>query len=469
MTTIIVVVSKYLIILFMLAYTFDCFNVFRYGSEESRKNIYSRQRIWMFCIQTLSFLALFLTQQDGKLIIFYLIQLVISGGLLLIFKFAYPSANKLVLNNMCMLLAVGFIILTRLSYAKAIRQFSIVIVGLAICMFIPFLFRRIKLFDKMAWIFSAFGIAALSMVLLFSKVVNGSKINVSIMGITFQPSEIVKISFVFAIAGLLYKSESIKQVIISAVIAGLHVVILVLSKDLGTAVLFFAVYFAVLFVATRKLLYYLFGLLAGGMASVVGYKIFSHVRVRVQAWRDPIASIDNAGYQVAQSLFAIGTGSWFGMGIGQGAPNTIPVVEQDFVFAAICEELGVLFGICLILICVSCFVMFMNIAMRFQNKFYKLLAVGIAVTYGFQVFLTIGGVTKFIPLTGVTLPLVSYGGSSVVVSLMIFFLIEGMYITVKDEQNAIKKQQDMLKKQPESGVKKQETLREGGPFYEAGK
>ncbi len=452
MTTIIVVVSKYLIILFMLAYTFDCFSVFRHGNEESRKNIYSRQRIWMFCIQTLSFLALFLTQQDGKVIIFYLMQLVICRGLLILNRIAYPSANKLVLNNMCMLLAVGFIILTRLSYTKASRQFAIVVVGLAICMFVPFLFRKFKSIDQFAWIFAAFGIVSLSMVLLFSKVVNGSKINISIMGVTFQPSEIVKISFAFAIAGLLVKSESFKQVFISAVVAGLHVIILVLSKDLGTAVLFFAVYIAVLFVSTRKPLYYLLGLLAGGVASVAGYYLFSHVRVRVQAWRDPFSAIDNAGYQAAQSLFAIGTGDWFGMGIGQGAPNTIPVVEADFVFAAICEELGVIFGLCLILVCVSCFVMFMNIAMRFQNKFYKLLAVGIAVSYGFQVFLTIGGVTKFIPLTGVTLPLVSYGGSSVMVSLLMFFLIEGMYIAVKDEHPSVPSKQASAGEGGVSGV-----------------
>ncbi len=119
------------------------------------------------------------------------------------------------------------------------------------------------------------------------------------------------------------------------------------------------------------------------------------------------------------------------MGLYQGAPNRIPVVEADFIFAALSEEFGVIFSLCIILVCVSCFIMFMNIAMRFNDLFYKLVAVGLAVTYGFQVFLTIGGVTKFIPLTGVTLPLVSYGSNSIMVSMIMFSVIQGLYVSVR--------------------------------------
>ncbi|HOO27591.1 MAG TPA: FtsW/RodA/SpoVE family cell cycle protein, partial [Lachnospiraceae bacterium] len=237
----------------------------------------------------------------------------------------------------------------------------------------------------------------------------------------------------FAIAGILTKSTDLRQIMLSAAVAGLHVIILVLSKDLGGAVIFFVVYFSMLYVATQNPGYCLFGVLSGAAAAVIGYKLFAHVRIRVQAWKDPLGTINDAGYQIAQSLFAIGTGSWFGMGLGQGAPSNIPVVESDFIFSAITEEFGVIFGMCLILICVSCFVMFMNISMRFHNTFYKLVAAGLAIVYGFQVFLTIGGVTKFIPLTGVTLPLVSYGGTSVIVSLIMFAIIQGLYITVRDE------------------------------------
>lgn len=435
MQTIIIELSKYMIILFMLIYTFECFSVFRHTRETTRKRIYFRQNIWMFFIQTLSYLVLLLVKQEIKIILFYFVQIIIIGAVIVLYRVLYPFANRLVLNNMCMLLAIGFIILTRISYAKALRQFSIAAITLAIGMFVPFFFKKFKYFDRLTFVFALFGVTLLTLVLIFSRVINGSKLNVSVFGITFQPSEIIKISFVFAIAGLLYKSQTIKDVIISAACAGAHVIILVLSKDLGTAVLFFAVYFAMLYVATRKLYYYLFGFLSGGVASVIGYYLFSHVRVRVQAFLDPLGHIETSGFQVSQSLFAIGTGGYFGMGIGQGAPSNIPVVEADFIFSAICEEFGVVFGICLILICVSCLVMFLNIAMRFNNIYYKLIAVGMAVSYGFQVFLTIGGVTKFIPLTGVTLPLVSYGGSSVFVSIIMFSIIQGMYIFVKEDGN----------------------------------
>lgn len=121
------------------------------------------------------------------------------------------------------------------------------------------------------------------------------------------------------------------------------------------------------------------------------------------AWKDPIASYSGSGYQVAQSLFAIGTGSWFGMGLFQGQPDTIPVASSDFIFSAICEEMGLIFGLCMTLVCVSCYVMFLNIAMQLRNMFYKLVALGLGTCYIFQVFLNIGGVTKFIPSTGVTL------------------------------------------------------------------
>ncbi len=138
--------------------------------------------------------------------------------------------------------------------------------------------------------------------------------------------------------------------------------------------------------------------------------------------------IEKEGYQICQSLFAIGTGGWFGVGLYRGMPEKIPVVEQDFVFSAIAEEMGGIFAICLIMVCMSCFLMFLNIAMQLKDGFYKLVALGLGTTYGFQVFLTIGGVMKFIPSTGVTLPLVSYGGSSFFGTVILFAIIQGFYI-----------------------------------------
>ena len=121
------------------------------------------------------------------------------------------------------------------------------------------------------------------------------------------------------------------------------------------------------------------------------------------------------------------------MGLYQGLPDKIPVVKQDFIFSAVSEELGGIFALCLIMVCFSCFLMFLNIAMQMKDQFYKLVALGLGTIYAFQVFLTIGGVTKFIPSTGVTLPLVSYGGSSLLSSMIIFAVIQGLYILRQDE------------------------------------
>ena len=189
-----------------------------------------------------------------------------------------------------------------------------------------------------------------------------------------------------------------------------------------------------LFVATGSYLYLFSGLLCGSGASVVAYQLFAHVRTRVAAWKNPWADIDNRGYQITQSLFAIGTGGWFGMGLYQGMPYKIPVVEKDFVFAAISEELGGIFALCVLLICLGCFLQFVLLAAQMQALFYKLIAFGLAMVYAVQVFLTVGGVTKFIPSTGVTLPLVSYGGSSILSTFIIFGVIQGLYILKRNDE-----------------------------------
>ncbi len=183
-----------------------------------------------------------------------------------------------------------------------------------------------------------------------------------------------------------------------------------------------------LFIATSKWRYLILGTISGCIASVIAWKLFAHVRVRVMAWQNPWADIDNRGYQITQSLFAIGTGSWFGMGLYQGMPKRIPVVEKDFVLAAISEEMGAIFAFCVLLICLGCFIQFMMIACQMESMFYKLIALGLGTIYIVQVFLTAGGVTKFIPSTGVTLPFISYGGSSILSTFILFSVIQGLYI-----------------------------------------
>ena len=193
-------------------------------------------------------------------------------------------------------------------------------------------------------------------VLFFGTSKNGSTNWIKITeSFYFQPSEIVKIVFVFFVASMLSKAKEFKDLVKITVIAALYVVVLVVERDLGAALLFFMIYMMMLYAATAKMTYLLAGFGAGSVASVLAYFIFNHVRERVMAWQDPFSIIEGKGYQICQSLFAIGTGGWFGLGLNQGRPTDVPVYESDFIFSGICEEFGVLFCLCVILICSSMF------------------------------------------------------------------------------------------------------------------
>ena len=440
--------SKYFITLFIACYTLECFLVFRFQDEERRKGGYIRQNIWMFLVHFSCFLVICFETGNIEYLFFYVLQQILLFATTMLFRMVYPKGNRLVINNMCLLLSIGFVILTRLSFEKAIKQFFIVTVSIVAGMLIPFFIHKLKFLKSLTWVYAAVGIVALGIVLILGATTYGSKISYSIAGVTFQPSEFVKIVFVFFLASALYESNTLPRVILTAVLAGIHVLILVASRDLGSALIFFIVYVMMVFIATGKWIYLLLGSVGGCGAAVLAWQLFTHVQVRVQAWKDPFSCIDDAGYQITQSLFAISSGGWFGLGLFRGTPNSIPFVEADFVFSAVAEELGILFSMCMILVCISSFIMFMDISVRLKDKFYQLIAFGLGVTYIFQVFLTIGGGTKFIPMTGVTLPFISYGGSSVLTTLVMFFIIEGLYIIQQEEgANRVKKKRRRRTKQ----------------------
>ena len=373
---------------------------------------------------------------DFKFILLYIEMMIFFAAIQILYRIIYKEASLLLLNNMCMLLSVGFIMLCRLSLPSATKQLLIVAAGSAVSLVIPVMIRKMKFLKDLTWIYAGIGIVLLAAVLVLASTSYGAKL--SLMGI--QPSEVIKITFVFFMASLLCTKVDFRKVVMATIVAVIHVGILVLSRDLGSAVIFFVTYLVLIYVATRNPGYMLLGLGGGCVGAVVAYHLFGHVRQRVSAWRDPMAVYQNEGYQIVQSLFAIGTGGWFGMGLCQGSPEKIPVVKNDFIFSAICEELGGIFAICLILVCTSFFLMIVTIALKIRNPFYKLIALGLGTEYAFQVFLTIGGATKFIPMTGVTLPLVSYGGSSVMCTILMLAIIQGLYILREDEDEEIESQ-----------------------------
>lgn len=426
--------SKYIIALLIAFYTYESFAVFRYKDENKRSGIYARQSILMFALHLSCFVVICFETGDIIYMFFYAFQQIILYAAATLYRMIYTTSNRLLINNMCMLLSIGFVILTRLSYEKAVKQFIIATGSLIVALVIPFFVHKFKFLKNLKWVYASVGMTALGIVLILGQTTHGSKLSYSIAGVTFQPSEFVKILFVFFVASALYKAAGFFEIFTSAVVAAGHVIILVCSKDLGSALIFFVVYVLMVYVSSGKIIYLLAGIGGGSVAAVVAHQVFNHVQVRVQAWRDPWSVIDSAGYQITQSLFAISSGGWFGLGLYNGTPESIPFVEADFIFSAIAEELGIIFAICVILICVSSFIMIMKISIYLNDKFYQLTAFGLGITYIFQVFLTIGGGTKFIPLTGVTLPLISYGGSSVLTTLILFSITEGLSIIHEEEQ-----------------------------------
>ncbi len=427
--------SRYLLFFLMAWYTYLNFRYFSVD-EQRKKRICGRQIRLMLYMHFIAYSVICMNTLDRATVVFYVLQVVFFLCFIYIYRALYPQSSRLLVNNMCMLLCVSLIILNRLDADRAMRQFIIAALSAAAAWLVPVVIGRARQLRRLAWLYGLLGLVLLAAVCVAGDTSFGAQLSLHVGDISVQPSEFVKLLFVFFAAGMLSRHTDLAHVAVTTAVAAAHVLILVLSRDLGSALLFFVTYLFILCAATSDWRWLGAGAVSGGAAALAAYRLFPHVRDRVLAWRDPWSDIDDKGYQVTQSLFAIGTGSWFGMGLFEGMPKKIPVVEKDFIFAAISEELGALFALCVLLICLGCFLQFVLIAVRLKDRFYKLTAFGLGVMYIAQVFLTVGGVIKFIPSTGVTLPLVSYGGSSLLSTFLLFGVIQGLYVMMDRPQTA---------------------------------
>ncbi|MBR0163692.1 MAG: FtsW/RodA/SpoVE family cell cycle protein [Lachnospiraceae bacterium] len=419
-------ISKYIIFLLMCIYVAECFLSFRFRHDARQRGVNTRQLIWMFAIQALFYAQIIANTGELSYLGFYVAQLLILTATPVLFTRLFPAASRPLMNNMCMLLMIGMTVILRIDPAKARRQLVIVAGSIAAGCLLTWLVRLVRTPERYTWFYAGAGAVLLLIVRLLGATTFGAQISYTLLGVSGQPSEFVKILYVLFIAGALHASTSFLQVALTSGAAAAHVLILVWSRDLGGALIFFVVYVVLLYIATGNPLYPLAGLLLGSVFAVVAFRFFGHVRDRVMVWLDPFRTIDTSGYQITQSLFGISGGGWFGMGLFGGMPTATPIVEKDLIFSAIAEELGVGFAILLLLVCLSTFLIFLREAIDMEDMWTKLVTAGIGVTYLFQVFLTVGGTAKFIPLTGVTLPLVSYGGSSVLATILMFCIFEGL-------------------------------------------
>ncbi len=329
-------------------------------------------------------------------------------------------------NFLC---ALGILVLYDTKPVLAYHQvayYGIGLLGMVICIYIVRVFRSLRFLAPLVML-ACF--AFLACPLLFGRETNGAKNWVYFAGVSVQPSEFVKIGLIMVIAWYMSRRQLWPWLVFAVVCLGL----LMLQKDLGTALLYYGVTLMLFYASSANLLLTGVGLFGGAGAAVLGYSMFAHVKKRVAIWINPWANYDNAGYQIVQGLMAIASGGLFGVGLGLGSPTTIPVYETDFIFAVICEQFGVIFGLCVLLVYTAIIWRGATIAMAARRSFQGLVCMGATLMLGLQTFVIIGGVVKLIPLTGVTMPFVSSGGSSLVSSMCLAGLIQGVASVNEDD------------------------------------
>ncbi len=397
----------------------------------------------------------------------YILLVVILGGVLIAINGGFGVDTAILLGAMCLTLAVvytlltlfplgdayifmitamlgviGVIMLLRLQTGHGQKQVIWFSVGAALFLVVSIVYRQVKQWNKLNKLYVLLGIGLFLITALFGYTSNGAKSWLIMGGFSFQPSEVIKILFVLTLAGVYtneYKKPTAKDAkiktflntntgrnIMASMVAYLFLMFLILQRDWGTAVVFFAIYITFVVVYGEDIRFILInGAFALG-AGFVGVKFMSHIQVRVQNWLDPFSDVANKGYQITQSLFAIGEGGFAGSGIGAGSPYYIPEVHSDFIFSAICEEMGILGGMAVIMLYFVLVYRAFKIALSTNNEFNKAVAMGLGVMIGVQTFIIIGGVIKLIPLTGITLPFISYGGSSMVATFAALGILQGI-------------------------------------------
>jgi cell division protein FtsW (lipid II flippase) len=329
-----------------------------------------------------------------------------------------------------MLANLGVLMIYRLDREMGFKQILWLVMGIALFFMSYYIYGKVKIRDKLMFYYYAAAMVLFMATLVVGSSINGSKNWIFIGGYSFQPSEIIKILFILTIACYFKNSEQLilnlkrnnfkykldnsqlKNKIAFFLMVYSFIGFLVLQKEWGTALLLFLIYFMILYTFDDDIKILLLNGTAAAIGATGGYFFVHHIRIRVEMWMNPWADAAGKGYQITQSMFAIGAGGFFGRGIGLGNPNLIPEVKTDFIFSAICEEVGIFGGIAVILLYFILVYRGFKISLYIKDSFKKLVALGITLMFGFQTFIIIGGVIKFIPLTGITLPFISYGGSS---------------------------------------------------------
>ena len=365
---------------------------------------------------------------------------VIVGAFFTQFILGRRDGTDLTLFPAAMLLAsLGLIMIGRLKPALFLTQMRWLLLGLIVYLFLVFLGERVLRLLSYPYLLGVFCLLLLCSALFFGTEIGGSRNWIVFGPFAVQPSEFGKIVIIMFLAAYLTEHREVltlprhrllwlklpvlRFIAPLLLIWGIAILMFVVQRDLGSALLFFGIAVSMTYMATGRKSYVALAFAFFLGAAALSYSFFSHVRVRFNIWLDPWSDPSGSAYQVVQSLFALGSGGVWGAGFAHGHPNLIPEVHTDFIFAAIAEELGLLGSLGVMLVFALFFYRAIRIALACREETRMLLAAGIAVVFLLQAFIIIAGVTKFLPLTGITLPFVSYGGSSMIASFMLLGIL----------------------------------------------
>jgi cell division protein FtsW (lipid II flippase) len=381
---------------------------------------------------------------------FVFIALLIGAHLVL--TFALPRSDQLLLPLISSLTVFGLIMAHRLDSTRvntsgiASKQVLWIILGYMTFAVTVLALRNLTILKRYKYTFLVIGLVLTGAVAVFGQEVNGAKLWFNFGFFSFQPGELLKLCLVIFLAAYLDDKRDLLQapfrilgipfpplpyLLPLLIMWGISVLLLVFQKDLGPAELFFGVFLIMLYIASGRAWYVLVGLVAFGLAGFVAYQAFDHVQTRFAAWLNPWPEGQDRAFQIIQALYSFANGGIFGKGIGYGSPYYIPEVHTDYVFAAIGEEMGLAGTLSVILLYLLLVYRCFHIALRASLGFYQYLAIGLASLLGLQTFIILGGVTRLIPLTGMTLPFISYGGSSILIN----FLIAGILVRISAESD----------------------------------
>lgn len=345
--------------------------------------------------------------------------------------------DRLLLPLACLLSGLGFVIQLRLKPEIAMRQAAWLLLGLCALLLICGYLRDLKQLHR--WRVPLLGLSLLLQggLLVFGEERNGAALWYSVGPLNFQPVELVKVLVVCILASFLSQAvrfspdgepQEVSRRTLALMGAGWLAVelLLVLQKDLGMALLMFGLFLLMFYVVTGRTRWALFLLCLSGFGAMAAYIRFGHVRVRVEAWLDPLSHYEDSGYQISEALFALAAGGWTGTGLGAGEPLNIPEAVTDFIFVAWCEETGVLGG-CLLWGALTLFLLrTFRAGQMLRDPFERLLAIGLACLLSWQSCIVLLGILKLMPMTGIALPFISYGGSTLISNFVILALLQRM-------------------------------------------